>query len=93
MSKMFLMCLEMTDLSRWKRSAIWLRASQTDSWMSRDRQRRKQAEFLVWQSMGWSLIESIAVFNQRVKQDVEIVLGQHPDRPQPRVETRPEWYY
>src|SRR5437899_2278738 len=58
-----------------------------------DRQHRKQAEFLVWQSMDWSLIESLAVLNQQVKEDVEAVLGQHPERPQPKVETRPEWYY
>jgi hypothetical protein len=33
-SKMFLMCFEMTDLPRWKRSAIRLRVNQTDSWIS-----------------------------------------------------------
>jgi hypothetical protein len=36
-------------------------------WMDRpddnDRQRRKQAEFLVWRSMDWSLIEGIGVLN------------------------------
>ena len=30
-----------------------------------DRQRRKQAEFLVWRSIAWELIERIAVLNRR----------------------------
>jgi hypothetical protein len=58
-----------------------------------DRQRRKQAEFLVCQSLDWSLIESIGVLNQQVKEAVETVSGQHANRPQPRVEIRSEWYY
>lgn len=58
-----------------------------------DRQRRKQAEFLIWQTVDWSLIESIGVLNQQVKLNVEAVLRQYPNRPQPRVEVRSEWYY
>ena len=58
-----------------------------------DRQRRKQAEFLVWKSLNWSLIENVGVISQQVKSDVETVLGQHLERPQPGVEIRPEWYY
>lgn len=58
-----------------------------------DRQRRKQAEFLIWQSLDWSLIESIGVLNQQVKTDVEAVLTQHPARPHPAVEIRAQWYY
>jgi hypothetical protein len=58
-----------------------------------DRQRRKQAEFLVWKSLDWSLIERIAVLNHQVKANVEAVLDQHPDRFHPRVEIRSEWYY
>jgi hypothetical protein len=66
-------------------------------WMDRpddnDRQRRKQAEFLVWRSLGWSLIEGIGVLNQQVKADVEAILALHPGRPHPKVEIRSEWYY
>jgi ssDNA thymidine ADP-ribosyltransferase, DarT len=58
-----------------------------------DRQRRKQAEFLVWRALDWSLIENIGVLNQQVKLNVEVVLGQYPHRPQPRVEVRSGWYY
>ena len=32
-----------------------------------DRQRRKQAEFLVWESVDWSLIDSIGVLNDQAK--------------------------
>ena len=58
-----------------------------------DRQRRKQAEFLVWRSVDWSLIQSIGVLNQEVKATVEAALDQHPERDHPKVEVRPEWYY
>lgn len=58
-----------------------------------DRQRRKQAEFLVWQSLDWSLIEGIGVLNAQVKMNVEALLGQHPNRPYPKVEVKSEWYY
>lgn len=58
-----------------------------------DRQRRKQAEFLVWQSVDWSLIERIGVLNQTVKERVEGVLDEFPQRSRPPVEIRGEWYY
>jgi hypothetical protein len=58
-----------------------------------DRQRRKQAEFLVWQLLDWALIESVGVLNQQVRATVEAMLAQHPNRPHPRVAVKPEWYY
>jgi hypothetical protein len=58
-----------------------------------DRQRRKQAEFLIWRSVDWSLIERIGVLNLQVKQRVEAVLGEFPQRARPRVEIHGEWYY
>lgn len=58
-----------------------------------DRQRRKQAEFLVWHSVDWSLIERIGVLNQAVKEGVEGVLDEFPERSRPPVEIREDWYY
>jgi hypothetical protein len=58
-----------------------------------DRQRRKQAEFLIWQSLDWSLIERIGVLNQQVQRRVEAVLDEFPQQPRPRVEIHAEWYY
>jgi len=58
-----------------------------------DRKRRKQAEFLVWKSVDWSLISGIGVFNAQTKARVEIVLDHYPHRRRPRVEIRREWYY
>jgi hypothetical protein len=58
-----------------------------------DRQRRKQAEFLVWHSIAWELIERIAVLNQEVKRKVESVLTQFPHLHRPLVEITPGWYY
>lgn len=58
-----------------------------------DRKRRKQAEFLIWQSVDWSLIERIGVLNQQVKQRVEALLDEFPQRARPPVEIHREWYY
>jgi len=82
--------LAQLDQVDWNLVAARYWADQPDD---NDRQRRKQAEFLVWKSLDWSLIERIEVLNTRAKANVETVLGQHPDRPRPRVEVRSEWYY
>lgn len=58
-----------------------------------DRQRRKQAEFLVWRSLDWSLIDGIGVLNDKVRGDVEAMLAQHSQRMHPSVEIRTQWYY
>lgn len=58
-----------------------------------DRQVRKQAEFLVWKTLEWSLIDGIGVLNRRVEVDVNAVLTQHPARTHPIVEIRSQWYY
>ncbi|MGA3193294.1 MAG: DUF4433 domain-containing protein [Candidatus Bathyarchaeia archaeon] len=58
-----------------------------------DRQRRKQAEFLVWQSLDWALIDRIAVLNKEVKARVEGILDQFPGAHHPRVVVKSDWYY
>lgn len=57
-----------------------------------DRQRRKQAEFLIWQSLDWSLLHGIAVLNAPMEQRVQIILNQFPQRKQPQIAIR-SWYY
>ena len=58
-----------------------------------DRQRRKQAEFLVWQSLDWSLVRGIAVFDAAVQHRVHAILNRFPTRAQPQVLPKPDWYY
>jgi hypothetical protein len=58
-----------------------------------DRQRRKQAEFLVWQLMSWNLIAGIGVLNATMKLRVEAALQQHPTCKQVAVRAKPDWYY
>ena len=58
-----------------------------------DRQRRKQAEFLVYRFCDWSLIHEIAVINISMKERVEEILAEFPanmDRP---VNIQRDWYY
>lgn len=58
-----------------------------------DRQRRKQAEFLVWQSLDWDLVGGVGVLNATMKDRVEAMLRQHPHRKQVRVTVARGLYY
>jgi len=58
-----------------------------------DRQRRKQAEFLVHEFCPWDAIQEIGVINQERKEEVETILTRYPRRHQPVVRVRPRWYY
>lgn len=58
-----------------------------------DRQRRKQAEFLVHQFCPWSLIEEIAVVNQSIQAKVMAVLEGFDPEMQKDVVVKPQWYY
>ena len=58
-----------------------------------DRQRRKQAEFLVHRLCPWDLVEEIAVYDEAVKVQVESVLTASGQPPYPSVQVRRNWYY
>lgn len=58
-----------------------------------DRERRKQAEFLVHQSCGWGRILEIGVMTPGMKVRVEAVLKLHPNAKAPPVSVRDSWYY
>lgn len=66
-----------------------------DYWADRvddmDRQRRKQAEFLVHRFCPWDVINLIGVFNDNAKRKVERILERH--RSSMAVEVRRQWYY
>ncbi len=58
-----------------------------------DRQRRKQAEFLIHKFCSWDLIENIGVFNQQAKLDVESIFSEFPENYHRPVKMRRDWYY
>jgi hypothetical protein len=58
-----------------------------------DRQRRKQAEFLIWYSLDWSLIQGIGVLNSAMKVRVEGIMDEYPTRNHPTVKPMRSWYY
>ena len=58
-----------------------------------DRQRRKQAEFLVHTCCDWSLIKEIGVISQHMKAKVEAILAEFPEEQRRPVRIRGEWYY
>jgi len=58
-----------------------------------DRQRRKQAEFLVHHSCDWELIKKIAVINSKMRARVSEIIANFPTAMRPLVVIKPEWYY
>lgn len=52
---------------------------------------RKQAEFLLYGSFPWQLIDEIGVYTQEIYDQVREILEQAEHKP--RVEIRPKWYY
>lgn len=56
-----------------------------------DRKRRRQAEFLVYMSLPWRLIEEIGVMSRKAADEVATALEGAEHRPP--VVVRPEWYY
>ena len=57
-----------------------------------DRQRRKQAEFLIYQTCPWNVIEEVGVLNQPMKTRVEGILSGFP-AVQTVANIRNHWYY
>lgn len=58
-----------------------------------DRQRRKQAELLIYRFCNWSLIEEIAVINLKMKDRVERILAEFPEIQQRPIIVKSDWYY
>lgn len=58
-----------------------------------DRQRRKQAEFLIHRFCPWSVLGGIAVLNEVRKAQVEAILQNFPAEMRFPVKVRPGWYY
>jgi len=65
----------------------------TDNLQDMDRQRRKQAEFLIYQYCDWALIQAIAVINQNLKERVESIMAQYDISLHKPVVIKREWYY
>ena len=80
-------CLRHVDFEA--TDAEWWRNTLEDS----DRERRKQAEFLVHHFCNWSLVLGIGVIDGAVKARVENILGTHPQSRRVPVRIRRNWYY
>lgn len=58
-----------------------------------DRQRRKQAEFLVHRFLEWDLIEAIGVVGRQAAVRVDAVLASSAPEFRREIRVRPAWYY
>lgn len=58
-----------------------------------DRQRRKQAEFLVHRKCDWSLMLQIGVLNRVMQKQVQKIMSEYSDSVPLSIEIQPGWYY
>ena len=58
-----------------------------------DRERRRQAEFLVHGHVPWQLIDEVGVMDNQLKQRVEEIFHQVNAEHRPKVVVRGAWYY
>ena len=58
-----------------------------------DRQRRKQAEFLVYGHCDWSLIKTIGVLNEKARSKIQQILSGFNTSVRRDVNIRNDWYY
>jgi hypothetical protein len=65
----------------------------SDNMTDMDRQRRKQAEFLVHRSCPWSLIQEIAVINTEMRDRVEAIQKTFSVTQRKVVKVERSWYY
>jgi hypothetical protein len=83
---------DLNDLDKvdWEtmRSTFWF-----DTDVKPDRNRRRQAEFLIHRHLPWSLVQVIGVFDQGMKHRVEGVLADSSCQKLPVVEIHRERYY
>lgn len=83
---------DLRDLDKVDWDAVYVRMWR-DTVDDMDRQRRKQAEFLVHRGCDWALIEEIGVVDSATKTRVEHVLSGFPAALHRPVHVHPEWYY
>jgi hypothetical protein len=65
----------------------------TDDVNDMDRQRRKQAEFLIHRFCDWNLICEIGVINATIKNRVEVIMNAYPSTLRKPVRVQNNWYY
>jgi len=77
------------DLSQLNGIINWSAVEAAD-WRDAAIQEYKQAEFLIYESFPWELVENIGVCNRRIRDQVIEQLG---DRALPVVSIEKDWYY
>jgi hypothetical protein len=58
-----------------------------------DRQRRKQAEFLVHRSCPWTLIQEIVVIDSAIARRVQVIQDGFPSELRKPIRVERSWYY
>lgn len=83
----------LTDLNKVDWEMVYQRYWSANYESDIDRQRRKQAEFLVHRVCEWPLIQEIGVINGKMKDNVEKMIEKLPGHDHCKVAVRAQWYY
>ncbi|HSG40175.1 MAG TPA: DUF4433 domain-containing protein [Thermoanaerobaculia bacterium] len=84
---------DLRELARVDWSLVKERYWADDPTGDNDRQRRKQAEFLIHQFCPWEVIQGIVVIDQDVMGQVQGILDRFAVTLRKPVAVRPGWYY
>lgn len=84
---------DLKDLNKVDWSMVESKFWKDDPFEDNDRQRRKQAEFLVYKFCCWTYIRGIAVFNKTTQATVLETLHSYPKELHRPVEIIRKWYY
>ena len=82
---------DLKDLDKLDGNAIYARYWSNDP--TEEVKRKKQAEFLVYDSLSWDDIIGIAVYNDKVEKEVRDLMNRYPKEVHKKVKAVPNWYY
>lgn len=83
---------DLADLNKVDWDVVYLRYWK-DTIDDMDRQRRKQAEFLIHRFCNWNFICEIGVINDTMRQRVEATMNSFPASLHKPVRVQAQWYY
>ena len=84
---------DLKDLDKLDGNAIYARFWSRQFDPTEELKRKKQAEFLVYNSLSWDDIIGVAVYNDKVEKEVRDLMNMYPKEVHKKVQAVPGWYY
>lgn len=84
---------DLKDLDKLDGNAIYAKFWSRQFDFTEELKRKKQAEFLVYDSLSWDDILGIGVYNDDMRKAVLDLMDQYPEGVHKKVAVMPDWYY